>query len=423
MTAAMTLGMRVGELTEDWSSDARYFEYSRAANPIGAGYTPLMPIQTFPAKLHKGGPTRIVPLDLSASLGIETGPATSPALLAHFVHIRPGERIATAPNGARSCTTSSAVPGFSLVNGEAVAWGAATTITLPAGSRSAHYADEDVALYWVMDEPLLRYLGAEASVARFAPTKFEAATARSELERVAADPHAGQRSRISILLANASQAQTLTVTHVLWAMFGVVPAGSAQRPHRHQSVALDLCVEGSRGCYTLLGADLDDEGHIIDPVRVDWAPGAVFTTHPACGTLTSTSPGSQHGSFQSRMRVCRRTSDPSTFASPLAANPIETFEHGYPSGWRHTVSTATRGVVSIPSVATIWVLIHLAVWASRGPNYFLVRVACSEPLVALPGLYERAPVPARRPRSTMRYSSRIARPSKKHSRISRVPAA
>ena len=47
----------------------------------------------------------------------------------------------------------------------------------------------------------------------------------------------------------------------------------------------------------------------------------------------------------------------------------------------------------------------------------------SEPTVASPSEYEWAPLPARRPPSTIRYSSRIDRPSKKHSRISRVPAA
>jgi gentisate 1,2-dioxygenase len=132
----------------------------------------------------------------------------------------------------------------------------------------------------VTDEPLLRYLGARAVEPRFAPTKFDAATAKAELERVAADPHAGQRSRVSILLANANQAQTLTATHVLWAMFGIVPAGSEQRPHRHQSVALDLCIDSSPGCYTLLGARLDEKGDIVNPTRVEWAAGAAFTTPP-----------------------------------------------------------------------------------------------------------------------------------------------
>jgi hypothetical protein len=49
--------------------------------------------------------------------------------------------------------------------------------------------------------------------------------------------------------------------------------------------------------------------------------------------------------------------------------------------------------------------------------------ASSEPRVASPALYECAPAPASCPPATIRYSSRIGRPSNQHSRISRTPAA
>lgn len=280
MTITTTPGLQIGELSEDWSGDARFYEYSTAADPIGAGLTSAMPVATFPAELHTGGETRIVPLDLSAALRIEGGPATSPALLASFVHIRPSEKISTAPAATSELYYVMRGAGTSFVNSEAVTWSTGDFLTLPAGSVSSHHAFEDAALYWVTDEPLLRYLGARPDVPRFAPTKFDASVARAELERVAAEPGAAQRSRISILLANANQTQTLTATHVLWAMYGVVPAGSVQRAHRHQSVALDLCVDCAPGCYTLLGTRLDERGEIADPQRVDWTPGAAFTTPP-----------------------------------------------------------------------------------------------------------------------------------------------
>src|SRR6201998_964072 len=78
---------------EDWAEDARYFEYSKAANPIGSGHTHKGPLPPFSRDLYIDGPTRIVPLDLSDDLGINDGPATSPALAAHFVRIRSGEQI------------------------------------------------------------------------------------------------------------------------------------------------------------------------------------------------------------------------------------------------------------------------------------------------------------------------------------------
>ena len=59
---------------------AEYFEYSKAANPVGR-QTSKVPYADFPSRLHEEGPTRIVPFDLSDQLHCQ-GPATSPALCA-----------------------------------------------------------------------------------------------------------------------------------------------------------------------------------------------------------------------------------------------------------------------------------------------------------------------------------------------------
>ena len=40
----------------------------------------------------------------------------------------------------------------------------------------------------------------------------------------------------------------------------MLPADRVQRPHRHQSVALDLITDCAPGCYTLVGAGIDDRG-------------------------------------------------------------------------------------------------------------------------------------------------------------------
>ncbi|MCU1492683.1 MAG: cupin protein [Acidimicrobiaceae bacterium] len=265
---------------EDWTGGARYFEYSAAADPIGSGHTSAIPIATFNRSLYADGPTRVVPLDLSSALGISSGAATSPGLLASFVRIRTDERIATSPNATSQLVYVIEGRGFSAVDGRLVQWEAGDVLTLPATSRTTHYADVDSALYWVHDEPMLRYLGARATEPRFGPTKFPRAKMVAELEVIAAAPRANDKSRVSVLLAGAEQEQTLTITHVLWAMYGLLPAGQVQRPHRHQSVALDLILECGPGCFTLLGSRIDDDGEIIDPVRVDWQAGVAFVTPP-----------------------------------------------------------------------------------------------------------------------------------------------
>jgi gentisate 1,2-dioxygenase len=267
---------------EDWADDARYFEYSKAANPIGSGHTSKVPIKSFGPDLYTDGPSRIIPLDLSGELEITTGPATSPALVANFVRLRAGEQIVTSPNATSQLYYVITGRGFSAVNGRLVRWEKGDFLTLPANSHAAFYAEEgaDAALYWVHDEPLLRYLGAQVTEPRFRATKFRRADAVSRLDEIASRPGANDKSRVSVLLANAEEEQTLTITHVLWAMFGLLPPYQEQRPHRHQSVALDLILDAEPGCYTLLGTRLDERGNIVDPTRVDWQAGGAFVTPP-----------------------------------------------------------------------------------------------------------------------------------------------
>ena len=265
---------------EDWTGDARYFEYSTAANPIASGHTSTVPAKRFSRDLYADAPTGIIPLDLSGELGIKGGAATSPGLLASFIRIRAGERVSTSPNATSQLYYVLEGRGFAAVNGRLAQWEKGDFLTLPAASRATFYADSHAALYWVHDEPLLRYLGAEAAEPKFRATKFPRARAVAELAVIANRPGANDKSRVSVLLANAEEEQTLTITHVLWAMFGLLPAGQEQRPHRHQSVALDLILDARPGCYTLLGTRLDERGDIVSPTRVDWEAGGAFVTPP-----------------------------------------------------------------------------------------------------------------------------------------------
>src|SRR5246500_2871266 len=266
---------------EDWADDARYFEYSKAANPIGSGHAPQVPIRQFGPEIYMDQPTGVVPLDLSRELCIKSGAATSPALLANFLRIRAGEQIDTAINATSQLYYVLYGRGFVAVDGRLVKFEKGDFLTLPAGARSVFYADAETAMYWVHDAPLLRYQGVEAREPKFRATKFRRSDAVAKLEEIASRPGANEKSRVSVLLANQNQEQTLTITHVLWAMFGVLPPQQEQRPHRHQSVALDLILDAPpSGCYTLLGTRLDERGDIVDPIRVDWQGGGGLPPPP-----------------------------------------------------------------------------------------------------------------------------------------------
>lgn len=278
--SSTSLGEVVAQSLDEWGQDARYFEYSKAANPLAGGTISAIPAATFGPELYREGPSRVIPLDLSAELGIDSGPATSPALLASFIRVRAGERLSTAPNATSQLYYVMHGSGFCAVNGALVQWAKGDFLTLPAGSVATFHAGDDTAMYWVTDEPLMRHLGVTASTPRFRPTKFAGRDAVEQLQRIADAPGANEKNRVSVLLANANQEQTLTISHVLWAMFGLLPVGQIQRPHRHQSVALDLILDCSPGCYSLLGDRLDERGEIMNPTRVDWVPGGAFVTPP-----------------------------------------------------------------------------------------------------------------------------------------------
>jgi gentisate 1,2-dioxygenase len=258
--------------------DTQIFEYSKAANPIESGATPSIPIKGFSADLYASGESRFIPLDLSKELRTPY-PATGPSLLANFVRIRAGERLARSPNASSEFFYVIGGTGRTETAGGTIVWKTGDFVALP-GLEVIHYADTDTAFYLVNDSPLFEYLGAQKATARFQPTLYSREAVLEELEAAKNDPLASKRSRVSVLLANKHFEQTMTITHTLWTMFGVISPSTRQLPHRHQSVALDFVVDAQPGAYTLLGPELSEDGSIKDAVRVDWVRGEAFVTPP-----------------------------------------------------------------------------------------------------------------------------------------------
>jgi gentisate 1,2-dioxygenase len=194
-------------------------------------------------------------LDISKELNCE-GPATSPALCANFVRILAGESLSTQFNATSQLFYVMNGRGHTEFDNVKIPWKTGDFVTLPSGSHTRHFAELDSTFYLVHDEPLLKYLGVTASTPRFKATLYTCEDALRELDKVQMEADAVNRSRISVLLANKAMDQTLTITHTLWAMLGILPKGAVQLPHRHQSVALDLILDCEPGCYTLVGTTI-----------------------------------------------------------------------------------------------------------------------------------------------------------------------
>jgi hypothetical protein len=262
----------------DVSAQARYYDYASTANPLLAGLITPLPYRSFSPEFFARTTSGILPLDVSDELQCP-GPATSPALLANFVRIVRGSLVTDAAATSQLFFVFQG-SGYTEACGRTIEWKQGDFMVLPAHGRAVHHTDGEASFYWVHDAPLLRYLGVTPTEERFAPTVFEHSEAEAKLEAIVKDPVAGKANRVSVLLANSNFEQTRTVTHTLWAMFGLLPDGDTQLPHRHESVALDFVIDCKPGCYTMIGTELGPDGMIKDGHREDWEPGASFITPP-----------------------------------------------------------------------------------------------------------------------------------------------
>eukprot|EP00978_Attheya_sp_CCMP212_P012281 scaffold30492_cov47-Attheya_sp.AAC.3 len=298
---------RESELT----GEGRIYEYTSAANPPMAA----IPILSYPAELHETGETRVIQLDLKDHIQVPYS-ATSPNLLASYVRIIKGEKIQT-----RARATSQA---FYVIRGKGrsdcgvhgvIPWATGDMVVIPrCPGPILHSAESthDSSLYWVSDEPLLRYLGVMPSEDIFQPTVIRRETMLKEFEKLTHQPGVEHPNRMGILLGNtvtaarrpptspgdeasalfpeAPASGTLTLTPTLWSLLNMLPPKDDQMPHRHNSVALDLCVfappeeegeDGKKlGVYTNMGPELGEDGMVKDPIRADWKSGSAFITPP-----------------------------------------------------------------------------------------------------------------------------------------------
>jgi len=141
-------------------------------------------------------------------------------------------------------------------------------------------SEKELQIYYINDSPLMNYLGSRPDKKIFRSAVY---TKDFLLERLhcLSNPN---NNRKGILLSNKDTEKlgVNTITPVLWALYNELPPNTVQRPHKHNSVALDLCISciDSENIYTLLGEELDEKGNIVNPTKVNWKEGEMFITPP-----------------------------------------------------------------------------------------------------------------------------------------------
>jgi gentisate 1,2-dioxygenase len=176
--------------------------------------------------------------------------------------------------------------GASLCDEGIIEWNEGDVIVLPhQHCNVTHKSNHDslgAALYYVHDGPLLHYLSTSPNGKRFHASHFPAEVLIDKVNQIKQQADAGSKNRVGILLGNEDTEKTLTLSHVLWALYNVVPPHADQKAHRHNAVALDLCTyihpDDEGKVYTLIGNEVDTFGNIINGTKAYWRGGQAFTT-------------------------------------------------------------------------------------------------------------------------------------------------
>jgi gentisate 1,2-dioxygenase len=222
--------------------------------------------------LDPGAPTGLVPLDLSATLGLAY-PATTPFILSRYARIRAGETLSTAfrasaevyhvIRGSGTTTAGDTTP---------IVWNASDTFCLPGGAAASHRAAEDAVLWITTNEPQLRFEALQPPAPGTAPIQpafYPMAEIRRRLLEVYLDPRGAAMPGKSVNLGNVALESARTTTPSFTLALNSLLPGESQRGHRHNAVAVTLVLAGER-CYSL-----------IDGERADWEPDTVMITPPA----------------------------------------------------------------------------------------------------------------------------------------------
>lgn len=250
---------------------ARYFNTGNAFNVI----LPPVPDTAFvdePARaLDPATPTCVIPCDASDVMECAF-PATSPLTLASYGRIRAGESLEHAPVASGVVQYVIQGTGETQCGEETVAWGPGDVFVTPGDAPATHKAGADDAVLWIVtNEPQLAFEHLQAPAAGQAPTAvvhYPAAEIERQIELIYAVGRGEDIAGSALIFSSDMQEASRNVLPTLTVAMNSLNAGVAQRPHRHNSVAVSLVIRGEN-CFSL-----------IDGRRKDWSDWATTVTPP-----------------------------------------------------------------------------------------------------------------------------------------------
>jgi gentisate 1,2-dioxygenase len=246
---------------------ARFFNSGNAFNIK----LPAVPAAGFGTALeiagHPDAPTGLTDCDQSAALGCAF-PATTPLMLARYARIRAGETLdySVLATGSIACVLRGS--GEARCGEDRFAWGAGDIFLLPGDVPAALRAEADALLWLVTNEPMLALDGSIPGPAPVQAVHYPAAEIERQLGVLAGTTTNATTSGLALIFSSDRLEAGRNITPSLTLSLNTLPPGEHQRPHRHNSAAITLILQGE-GCYSMVG----DE-------RCPWKVGATLVTPP-----------------------------------------------------------------------------------------------------------------------------------------------
>ena len=138
-------------------------------------------------------------------------------------------------------------------------------------------------LVWGNDEALNDYLGVIPNRKRFTPTIYCNKMLIDFVKKANEDENSLKRNRNGVLLSNKQMVSENinTLTHTMWSLLNVIGPNIVQKPHRHNSIAIDLCISADDNkVYTLMSKELNEDGTVKNPIKRYWKKNSIFITPP-----------------------------------------------------------------------------------------------------------------------------------------------
>ena len=250
---------------------ARYFNTGNAFN-IQLPEVPNAVFTKEPALAFAvGTKTSLIACDTSKEMDCNF-PATSPFVLAYYARINAYEELKTDFVASGSIYYVIQGSGQTVSGGENISWGPGDIFVVPGGEMQTHQAGDGFVVLWVVtNEPQLAFENLQSPAKGSAPTEmihYPSSEIKKQIDLIYKVGRGNDIAGSALIFSSSMQEETRNVLPTLTLAMNSLPPGLSQRPHRHNSVAVSLVING-KDCFSM-----------IDGQRKDWAPWATTITPP-----------------------------------------------------------------------------------------------------------------------------------------------